>query len=57
MVQALMGKVRELAGARDVVEVGAEWAGTALAQVPPGIVCVLLAGQRFLTRQAFLAMM
>jgi hypothetical protein len=51
-----MGKVREQVGDWGVVEVGAEWVETALAQVPRGIVCVLLAGQRFLTRQAFLAM-
>jgi hypothetical protein len=54
--QALMGKVRELAGAWDVVGVGAEWVETAPVQVPPGIVFVLLVGQRFLTRQAFLVM-
>jgi hypothetical protein len=35
--------------------VGAEWVETALAQVPAGIVCVLVVGQRFLTRQASLA--
>jgi hypothetical protein len=42
-----MDKVRELAG------VG--WVGTALVQVPAGIACVLVAEQRFLIRQAFLA--
>jgi hypothetical protein len=56
MVQALMGKGRELAGDWDVVEVGAEWVENAPAQVPVGIVCVLLVGQIFLTRRAFLAM-
>jgi hypothetical protein len=50
MAQALMGKVRELAGAWDVVQVGAEWVETALAQVPVGIACVLVVEQRFLTR-------
>jgi hypothetical protein len=54
--QALMGKVQVLAGDWDVVEVGAEWVETAPAQVPVGIVYVLLVGQRFLIRQAFLAM-
>jgi len=48
-----MGKVRELAGDWGVA--GAEWVETALAQVPMGIACVLVVEQRFLTRQAFLA--
>jgi len=52
-----MDKVQELAGDWDVVEVGAEWVETAPAQVPVGIVCVLLVGQRFLTRRALLVMM
>jgi hypothetical protein len=52
-----MGKVRELAGDWGVVRVGVEWVETALAQVPVEIACVLVVEQRFLTRQAFLAMM
>jgi hypothetical protein len=51
-----MGKVRERVGDWGVVEVGAEWVETALAQVPVGIACVLAVEQRFPTRQAFLAM-
>ena len=51
-----MGKVRELAGGYDAAGAGAEWMETALAQVPVGIVCVLVVEQRFLTGQAFLAM-
>ena len=51
-----MGKVRVLVGDWDVVEVGVEWAETAPAQVPQGIAYVLAVEQRFLTRQAFLAM-
>jgi hypothetical protein len=39
------------------VEVEAEWVETALGQVPVGIVCVLLVGQRLLTRRALLVMM
>ena len=50
-----MGKVRELAGDWDVAGVEGEWVGIALAQVPVGIAFVLVVGQRFLTRQAFLA--
>ena len=55
MAQALMGKVRELAGDWDVVGVEAEWVETALAQVPVGIACALVVEQRFPTKQAFLA--
>jgi len=51
-----MGKVREQAGDWDVVRVGAEGEETALGQVPVEIAYVLVVGQRFLTRQAFLAM-
>jgi hypothetical protein len=36
---------------------GRMWVETALAQVPVEIACVLVVEQRFLTRQAFLAMM
>ena len=56
MAQALMGKVRELAGDWDVAGVEGEWVGIALAQVPAGIACALVVEQRFLTRQAFPAM-
>jgi hypothetical protein len=55
MAQALMGKVRALAGDWGVVGVEVEWVETAPAQVPVGIACVLAVEQRFLTRQAFLA--
>jgi hypothetical protein len=37
------------------VGVEVEWVETAPAQVPVGIACVLAVEQRFLTRQAFLA--
>ncbi len=57
MVRAHMDKDREPAGDWGAVGVEVEWVETAPAQVPVGIACVLVVEQRFLTRQAFLAMM
>jgi hypothetical protein len=56
MARDLMGKVLELVEGWDVVAVEAEWAETALEQVPPVIACALVVEQRLLTRRAFLAM-
>jgi len=51
-----MGKVREPAGDSDTPGVWGGWEETALGQVPVEIASVLVVGQAFLTRQAFLAM-
>ena len=51
-----MGKVREPAGDWDAAGVWGGWEETALGQVPVEIAYVLVVGQGFLTRQAFLAM-
>jgi hypothetical protein len=56
MAQALTGKVQELVGDWGGAEVEAEWMGIAREQVPVGIACVPVAGQKSLTRRAFLAM-
>jgi hypothetical protein len=56
MVQALMGKDRELAEAWDVVVVGAEWVEIARVQVPREVAYVLAVEQRLLIRQALPAM-
>ena len=50
-----MGKVRAPAGDWGAAGVGAEWVETAPGQAPAVIACVLVVEQRFLTRQAFLA--
>jgi len=55
MAQALMDKVRAPARDWGAAGVEVEWVETAPAQVPVGIACVLVVEQRFLTRQAFLA--
>jgi hypothetical protein len=55
MVQALTGKDPELVEDQGVALVQVEWVETAPGQVPAGIVCVPVVEQRFLTRQAFLA--
>jgi hypothetical protein len=57
MAQALMGKVRELAGDWDVVEVGGEWVGTVPAQVPREVAYVPVVERRLITKQVFLVMM
>ena len=58
MAQGLMGKVQEQAGEWDVVrkEGWEGWEEVVLGQVQKGIAFVPFVGQRFPTKQVFLAM-